>query len=98
MRTVAAIAAVVVTLATPIAAVLAAGVPALAQTQRLPRMSPAEQQVRELNQSLQGQNRSLNSQQQNQFEVNQLRQELQRQETFQPIAPPRICAPGQVVC
>ncbi len=81
-----------------LAALAALIAPATAQTQRLPRMSPAEQQVRELNQSMQGQNRSLNTQQQNQFEVNQLRQDLHRQETFTPIAPPRICAPGQVVC
>ncbi len=84
-----------------VAAILALGTPALAQTQRLPRMSPAEQQVRELNQSMQGQNRSLNTQQQNQFEVNQLRQEFNRQQLFSP--PPgagvgRICAPGQIAC
>ena len=51
--------------------------PAIAQAQRLPRTSPAEQQVRDINRSLQRQNRSLNYQQQDQFEVNQLRQDLQ---------------------
>jgi Tfp pilus assembly protein PilN len=69
--------------------------PALAQTQLLPRTSPAEQQVRDINQALQRQNRSLNSQQRDDFEVNQLRQELQRQRTVPPIVAPgpagRIC-------
>jgi hypothetical protein len=83
-----------------LAALVSLSTPVLAQTQRLPRTSPAEQQARDLNQSMQGQNRSLNNQQQSQFELNQLRQELRRQETFPPmIAPgPRVCAPGQVVC
>lgn len=76
--------------------------PALAQTELLPRTSPAEQQVRDINQSLQRQNQSLNFQQRDNFEVNQLRQDLQRQRTFPPIVGPgpvgRICAPGQVVC
>jgi hypothetical protein len=85
-----------------IVAIAGLSVPALAQTQRLPRTSPAEQEVRDINRTLQRQNRSLNYQQQDQFEVNQLRQDLQRQRTFPPIVGPgplgRICAPGQVVC
>lgn len=83
-----------------LAAIAGLTVPALAQ-QRLPRVSPSEQQVRDLNQNLQRENRSLNSQQQNQFEVNQLRQELHRQQVFPPIVAPgpgRICAPGQIGC
>ena len=68
--------------------------PALAQTELLPRTSPAEQQVRDINQSLQRQNQSLNFQQRDNFEVNQL-QDLQRQRTFPPIVAPgpagRIC-------
>jgi predicted PurR-regulated permease PerM len=79
------------------AAVLALSVPALAQTQRLPRTSPSEREVLELNRSMQGQNRSLNNQQQNQFENNQLRQELNRQQVFPPPGSlGRICRPGQV--
>ena len=69
--------------------------PALAQTELLPRTSPAEQQVRDINQSLQRQNQIQNFQQRDNFEVNQLRQDLQRQRTFPPIVAPgpagRIC-------
>lgn len=85
-----------------IVAIAGVSAPALAQTQRLPRMSPAERQVRDINQALQRQNRSLNAQQRDQFEINQLRQDLRRQQAFPPIVGPgpigRICAPGQVVC
>ena len=82
-----------------LAMIAATAAPALAQTQRLPRTSPAERQVLDLNQSLQQQNRSLNAQQQSQFEVNQLRQELNRQRALPPITSPgRICAPGELNC
>ncbi len=84
-----------------LAAAVSLASPAIAQTQRLPRTSPAEQQARELNQATQNQNRSLNNQQQNQFEVNQLRQELNRQQTVPNLTGSRpgvICAPGQIGC
>ncbi|HEV2558903.1 MAG TPA: hypothetical protein VGU45_09775 [Microvirga sp.] len=84
-----------------IAALAGLAVPAVAQTQRLPRVSPAEQQARELNRATQNQNRSLNAQQQDQFEVNQLRQELNRQRIAPNLTGPRpgvICAPGQIGC
>jgi uncharacterized membrane protein (DUF106 family) len=74
---------------------------ALAQT-RLPRVSPSEQQVQEINRALQRQQRSLAVEQQRQFEVNQLRQELRRQQTFPSMTGSggvgRICPPGRVVC
>ncbi len=72
----------------------------LAQT-RLPRVSPAEQQVQEINRALQRQQRSLAVEQQRQFEVNQLRQEL-HQQTFPSMIGSggvgRVCPPGRVVC
>ena len=70
-------------------AVLASG-PALAQTERLPRTSPAERTYRDVDQSIQRQQRELRSEQQQQFEINQLRQDIQRQN----IAPPRAAGPG----
>ena len=44
-----------------IMAIAGLSVPALAQTELLPRTSPAEQQVRDINQSLQRQNQSRTS-------------------------------------
>ncbi len=73
----------------------------LAQT-RLPRVSPSEQQVQEINRALQRQQRSLAVEQQRQFEVNQLRQELHRQQTFPSMIGSggvgRVCPSGRVVC
>jgi hypothetical protein len=72
-----------------------------AQT-RLPRNNPTEQQVREINRSLQFQERRRLDRQQTQFEINQMRQELKRQENFRLLPGPslgrRICAPGQIRC
>lgn len=76
--------------------------PLAAQAQgRLPRTSPSEQSYTEINRDLQRREQVRGAQHQNQFEVNQLRQELNRQELFAP--PPgatgiRICAPGQIGC
>src|SRR4051812_38684453 len=50
-----------------------------AQTQRLPRRSPAEQQVDEINRSLIRKQQRVGNEQQNQIETNQLRQEIHRQ-------------------
>jgi hypothetical protein len=69
----------------------------LAQT-RLPRNNPVEQQVIESNRSVQRQQRGLADQQQNQFEINQLRQDLSRERIFPPPSIGRICAPGQIGC
>lgn len=85
-----------------VAAGLAAA-PASAQS-RLPRTSPAEQQIDDINRSIERQQRNLGAQQNQQFETNQLRQDLRRQQTSPNITPPayrqpgRICAPGQIAC
>jgi predicted PurR-regulated permease PerM len=73
-----------------------------AQTQRLPRRSPAEQQVDEINRSLTRKQQRVGSEQQNQIETNQLRQEIHRQNSFPsmtgPGSIPRICSPGSSTC
>jgi TolA-binding protein len=75
------------------AAVVAA--PALAQV-RLPAQSRAERQVDDINRSLAIQQREMRQNQQTQFEINQLRGQIQRDSLFPP--PGRICAPGQISC
>jgi hypothetical protein len=77
--------------------------PALAQTQRLPTTSRSEQQVRDLNASIGQRERNIGAVQQNQFEVNQLRQGIQQQSVSgpPPIGVPtggRICPPGATGC
>jgi type II secretory pathway pseudopilin PulG len=72
-----------------------------AQTQRLPRRSPAEQQVDDINRSLTRKQQRLGSQQQNQIDTNQLRQDINRQRTFPSMTGPgstRICSPGSSTC
>jgi hypothetical protein len=72
-----------------------------ALAQRLPRQSPAEQQVQEINRSLSRKQQRLGSQQQHQIETNQLRQDLNRQRTFPSMTGPgsaRICPPGSATC
>jgi hypothetical protein len=74
---------------------------AFAQGLRQPRQSRAEREVQEINRNLQRQQRNLGVQQQNQFEVNQLRQELNRQQNFPPVigpSSPRGCPPGSIGC
>ena len=62
----------------------------------------AEQQIRDINRSIEGQQRNLREQQSNQIEANQLRQDLspaaQCAGSTPPIRPGRICAPGQLGC
>ncbi len=75
--------------------------PSLAQTQRLPRRSPAEQQVEDINRSLARKQQRLGNQQQNQIETNQLRQDINRQRTFPSMTGPgsvRPCTPGSLGC
>ena len=83
------------------ALLLLAGEAALAQT-RLPRVSPSEQHVEDINRSIQRQQRGVATQQQQQFEVNQLRQELNRRQAVPSITGTggigRICPPGRIVC
>jgi hypothetical protein len=70
-----------------------AAAPALAQTERLPAMSRSERQVIETNRALEFQQQDVRQNQQTQFEINQLRNQLQQQQA-QPIRPP--CAIGAV--
>jgi hypothetical protein len=74
---------------------------AFAQGLRQPPRSRAEREVQEINRDLLRQQRNLGVQQQNQFETNQLRQELNRQQNFPPVIGPSIqrgCPPGSVGC
>jgi len=70
--------------------------PALAQVERLPSQSRSERQVNEINRSLTVQQRETRQNQQTQFEINQLRGQIQRDSLFPPAG--RICAPGQTNC
>lgn len=71
-------------------------VAAAAQAPPLPETSRAQQQVDDLSRSINAQQRVLQHSQQNQFEVNQLRGEIQRQNTVGPL--PIGCAPGAIRC
>jgi hypothetical protein len=71
----------------------AAAAPALAQTERPPAMSRSERQVIEMNRAIQQQQRDLRQDQQTQFEINQLRNQFQQQQS-QPIRP--ACAVGTI--
>ena len=65
---------------------------ALAQVERLPTTSRAERQIIDNNRALElQQQRSFT--QQNQFEINSLRNQLQQQQMFPPA---RTCAPGAI--
>jgi hypothetical protein len=77
------------------AMLLTAG-PAFAQVERLPSQSRAERQVNDINRSLAIQQQELRQNQQTQFEINQLRGQIQRETLFPP--PGRTCAPGQINC
>jgi hypothetical protein len=80
--------------------------PVFAQS-RLPRRSPSERQVDEINRSLSRKQQRLQTQQENQIQTNQLRQDLRRQEQFPSRIGPgnhigpnnvRICPPGSTSC
>lgn len=76
-------------------------VPSVAEAQRLPRRSPSEQQAEEINRSLRAQAQELQHQQQMQFEINRLRQELDRRQNFPLMTGPgaiRGCPPGSIGC
>lgn len=79
---------------------LTLALPAAAQT-RLPRKSPAEREVQGINRDLQQQQRFQRFEQQNQFELNQMQQRIDRQRTFSNPTPPagiRTCPAGSVGC
>ena len=82
-------------LATALAAALTGA--ALAQA-RLPVESRSERQIQDTNRALELQQRQQGAIQQNQFELNQLRGQLQREQLFPPPGTTRICAPGQIGC
>ena len=83
-------------------ALAAAAAPALAQGLSAPRTSRSEREVQEINRSIQRQQRELGNQQQDQIELNQLRQDLSRRNNTPALTGPgsigRICAPGQIAC
>ena len=68
--------------------------PALAQVERLPEQSRAERQVEDLNRAMTRQGMQTRQNQQTQFEVNQLRGEIQRGQQFPIMTGP--CAPGSI--
>ncbi len=75
--------------------VVAPAAPALAQPERLPAQSRSEQQIQDINRSLAVQQRELRQEQQTQFEINQLRGEIRRENMF---GSPGRCAPGAISC
>ena len=80
-----------------VAALLAA--PALAQVERLPQPSRAERQADDINRAMQRQQLQMRESQQTQFEINQLRGEVQRSQQFPAMTGPgagRGCPPGSI--
>ena len=59
-----------------------AAAPAAAQVERLPEQSRAERQVEDLNRAMMRQQMQTRQNQQTQFEINQLRGEIQRSQQF----------------
>lgn len=77
---------------------LTAAVPVAAAAQQLPETSRSERQYNSINRSLEQQGRGLGASQQNQFEVNQLRGDVQRSNQFPTLTGPRGCVPGSAGC
>ena len=71
---------------------------AAAQNVSLPTTTRAERQINDISSSLQHQQQHRRIEQQSQFEVNQLRTQIQREQTFPAPGSLRICAPGQLGC
>jgi TolA-binding protein len=71
-----------------------AAAPAAAQVERLPEQSRAERQAESLNQAMRLQQMQTRQSQQTQFEINQLRGEIQRSQQFPRMTGP--CVPGAV--
>ena len=88
----------VLTIAGLIATLMAA--PAFAQVERLPEQSRAERQVEDLNRAMVRQGMQTRQSQQTQFEINQLRGEIQRSQQFPTMIGPgsAVCPPGTVAC
>jgi regulator of sirC expression with transglutaminase-like and TPR domain len=71
-----------------------------AQT-RLPRTSPSEREVRDLNRSMMREQRQLRNDEQYQINRNQLRQSIDRQNVFSNPSPPAgigTCPRGSIGC
>lgn len=81
-----------------LAASAAASLPAAAQDLRLPTTSRAERQLNENNRALAIQQQDRRFEQQSQFEVHQLRTQIQRDQSFPTPGSTRICAIGQLGC
>jgi hypothetical protein len=79
-----------------LALALLAATPAAAQLDPRPPTSRAERQIIENNRALELQQQQRSFTQQNQFEINSLRNQLQQQQMFP--APGRGCATGAVSC
>ncbi len=82
-----------------IGAVLASA--AAAQVERLPQPSRAERQVQDINRAIVRQQQILRENQQTQFEINQLRNELQQSRQFPSMTGPGAgsgCPPGSIGC
>ena len=75
--------------------------PASAQVERLPQPSRAERQADDINRAIQRQQLQIRENQQTQFEINQLRGEIQRSQQFPAMTGPgagRGCPPGSIGC
>ena len=59
------------------------------------RKTQAERQIEEINEALRRQQRELGEAQQNQFEINQLRQDLGRRRLFAPSPEPGVVCPPE---
>jgi hypothetical protein len=70
--------------------------PAAAQVERLPEQSRAERQAEDINRAITRQEQITRQNQQTQFEVNQLRQELQRSQQFPPGPSVGSCPRGSI--
>ena len=73
--------------------------PAFAQVERLPEQSRAERQAEDINRSMQRQQLQMRENQQTQFEINQLRGDIQRSREFPTMTGPgagRGCPPGSI--
>ena len=73
--------------------------PASGQVERLPEQSRAERQAEDINRSMQRQQLQMRENQQTQFEINQLRGDIQRSQQFPAMTGPRAgrgCPPGSI--
>jgi TolA-binding protein len=80
---------------------LVAATPTVAQVERLPEQSRAERQSQEINRSIMLQEQNRRQNQQTQFEINQLRGEIQRNHQFPSMTGPGAgggCPPGSIGC